>query len=134
MVNVALHKSALPIWKCRHEISKLVESNDTVIVIGETGCGKSTQVPQFLVGSKSLLCTRIAITQPRCVSFERRCELGRKVGYSVRFDRKYTARTQITFLTDGMLIREILAEASRFSFRFLARLGSFQIIVGRQGS
>jgi HrpA-like RNA helicase len=119
MANVAVHRSSLPIWKCRHEIVRLVQSNDTVIIIGETGCGKSTQVPQFLIDSKSVQCTCIAITQPRrvsaCslarrVSFERRSKLGREVGYSVRFDSKYAPRTKIKFLTDGMLLSEILAD------------------------
>jgi HrpA-like RNA helicase len=119
MENVVAHRSSLPIWKCRQQIVSLIESNDTVIIIGETGCGKSTQVPQFLVDSRRFQPGAIAITQPRRVSacslarrvaFERRGDVGREVGYNVRFDNKSNPRTRIKYLTDGMLLREILTD------------------------
>lgn len=119
MKNVVTHRSSLPIWKCRKQIVDLVLKHDTVIIIGETGCGKSTQVPQFLVDSKEFANGAVAITQPRRVSacslarrvaFERRGDVGREVGYNVRFDNKSSAKTRIKYVTDGMLLREILAD------------------------
>lgn len=127
-MNVVVHRSSLPIWKCRHEIVKLIEDHETVIIIGETGCGKSTQVPQFIVDSRLLESGCVAITQPRRVSacslarrvaFERRVEVGREVGYSVRFDNQSSPRTKIKFLTDGMLLREILADPTLSTYSII---------------
>ncbi|KFP34349.1 Putative ATP-dependent RNA helicase DHX33, partial [Colius striatus] len=87
--------------------------------IGETGSGKTTQVPQYLyeagVGRQGI----IAVTQPRRVaaialatrvSDEKKTELGKLVGYSVRFDDLTSDETRIKFLTDGMLLREALGD------------------------
>jgi HrpA-like RNA helicase len=129
MTDVVVHRSSLPIWKCRHEILRLIQENDTVIVVGETGCGKSTQVPQFIVDSHIVDSGCVAITQPRRVSacslarrvaFERRGAVGREVGYSVRFDNQSNPHTKIKFLTDGMLLREILADP---------RLSAYSVVV-----
>jgi HrpA-like RNA helicase len=107
---------------------KLIEDHETVIIIGETGCGKSTQVPQFIVDSRLLESGCVAITQPRRVSacslarrvaFERRVEVGREVGYSVRFDNQSSPRTKIKFLTDGMLLREILADPTLSTYSII---------------
>ena len=118
-MNVYQQRTRLPIWQCRRELVRLVERNKTVIVIGETGCGKSTQVPQFLIDSKSFPEGAIAITQPRRVSalslarrvaYERRGAVGKEVGYSVRFDNCTSKSTRIKYVTDGMLLREILCD------------------------
>lgn len=93
--------------------------NDTVIVIGETGSGKTTQIPQFL--HQAGLSDRgvIAITQPRRVAAitissrvakEMNCQLGALVGYTVRFEDHTSKNTKIKFVTDGSLLREALSD------------------------
>ncbi|KAH8157459.1 hypothetical protein CIB48_g10788 [Xylaria polymorpha] len=130
-------RKALPIWAYRDEIkASLRGDNDVLLVVGETGSGKSTQTPQFLC--EESWCTRkkvrvktdivgiggmIAITQPRRVAAttlagrvarEMGTPLGAagegSVGYSVRFDHKVPKGAKIKFLTEGMLLQELLRD------------------------
>lgn len=98
-----------------------MQENDTLIVLGETGSGKTTQVPQFLLESGIVGTGMIAVTQPRKVaaislanrvSAEQGTSLGSTVGYAVRFDEKAGPDTRIKYLTDGMLVRELLSDPS----------------------
>ncbi|GFF71486.1 probable ATP-dependent RNA helicase prh1 [Aspergillus lentulus] len=134
----------LPIFPHGDEIRQKLRANDVMLLVGETGSGKSTQIPQFLVderwcrptkatvtqddGSKKELTVGgcIAITQPRrvaAISLARRVaeEMGTplgssspasKVGYSVRFDTSTSPSTRIKFLTEGMLLQEMLHDPS----------------------
>lgn len=116
-------RKALPIWPKAEEIKASLKKNNVLVLTGETGSGKSTQVPQFLLDEK--WCTKcIAITQPRrvaAISLARRVadEMGSymgsqspmaKVGYSVRFDNATGPNTKIKFLTEGMLLQEMLRD------------------------
>ena len=117
-------RKALPIWSHAAEIKEgLRGSKDVMLLVGETGSGKSTQVPQFLLDEP--WCKGcIAITQPRrvaAISLARRVaeEMGTllgssspssKVGYSVRFDNSASPNTRIKFLTEGMLLQEMLRD------------------------
>ncbi|SCU83181.1 LAME_0C04258g1_1 [Lachancea meyersii CBS 8951] len=119
--NLLKVRVTLPVFKYKDAILEHLDLNQVVILIGETGSGKSTQIPQFLLeklaldhGSK-----RIAVTQPRRVAAinlatrvaqEYGCRLGDRVGYSVRFDNKSNVRTKLKYLTDGMLLREIMLD------------------------
>lgn len=98
---------------------KHIQQNDTLIIIGETGCGKTTQIPQFLCQSGYGDRGIIAITQPRRVAAitiatrvakEMKTQVGDLVGYTVRFDDKTTKNTKIKFITDGFLLREALTD------------------------
>ncbi|KAF4512806.1 hypothetical protein G6O67_000144 [Ophiocordyceps sinensis] len=125
----ALHKPAalLPIAKHRESLLYAIETNPVTIVIGQTGSGKTTQIPQFL--ERAGWCADgkiIGITQPRRVAAttvalrvadEAGCEIGREVGYSIRFEHVTSPATRIKFLTDGLLIREALVDPllSRYS-------------------
>ncbi|KAL2021141.1 hypothetical protein VTK56DRAFT_7447 [Thermocarpiscus australiensis] len=125
----ALHKPAalLPIAKHRDSLLYLVETHPVTIVVGQTGSGKSTQIPQFL--EQAGWCADgkiIGVTQPRRVAAttvairvaeEFGCEVGKEVGYSIRFEDVTSANTRIKFLTDGLLIREALVDPllSRYS-------------------
>lgn len=121
-------RKSLPIWAHQDEIrASLRGDKDVLILVGETGSGKSTQVPQFLLGESWLgdnNKSMIAITQPRrvaAISLARRVaeEMGTplgasspasKVGYSVRFDVSTSPSTRIKFLTEGMLLQELLRD------------------------
>ena len=91
----------------------------TQVVIGETGSGKTTQIPQLLLDAGLAGDSAIAVTQPRRVAavsvarrvaFERDAVLGREVGYTVRFEDCSCAETRLKFLTDGCLLREMLTD------------------------
>ncbi|MEQ2190545.1 hypothetical protein XENOCAPTIV_030112 [Xenoophorus captivus] len=103
----------LPIFQYRDRIVELVRLHPVVVVAGDTGCGKSTQVPQYLIsaGFSHIACTqprRIAcISLAKRVSFESLNQYGSKVGYQIRFETSRTAATKLLFLTEGLLLRQI---------------------------
>jgi len=103
----------LPIHNYKDEILSAIKENPVVIITAETGAGKSTQVPKFLMEEGY----RVVITQPRkisCttlalrVSEEIGCQIGTRVGYRTAYERKCNNDTEILFCTDGLqLVREI---------------------------
>ncbi|AAS52207.1 ADR287Cp [Eremothecium gossypii ATCC 10895] len=119
----------LPVYAYRDELLKAVRDHQVLIVVGETGSGKTTQLPQYLVedgytqdGKLLIACTqprRVAATSVASrVADEMGVLLGREVGYQIRFDDRTTADvTLLKYMTDGMLLREFLAdpELSRYS-------------------
>ncbi|KAF0292031.1 putative ATP-dependent RNA helicase DHX34 [Amphibalanus amphitrite] len=104
----------LPIYQHREEILSAVRDNPVVIVAGDTGCGKSTQLPQYLLqaGYNSIACTqprRIAcIALCQRVSHETLQQYGDQIGYQIRFEKRRTARTRVVFLTEGLLLRQVI--------------------------
>ena len=113
-------RSKLPIFALRSHILYLLENNQVLVIVGETGCGKSSQIPQYLLETGYNVNGKlIGITQPRRIAAvslaarvaeERNCALGSEVGYSIRFDDCTSSNTKIKFLTDGLLIREMLGD------------------------
>ena len=112
-------RRSLPIAKMRTELLYLVEKYQTVIIVGSTGCGKTTQIPQYLyeagwaAGPRCIVCTQprrvAAITIANRVADEMGVACGTQVGYCVRFGPCYDeARTKIKFVTDGLLVREMM--------------------------
>ncbi|XP_031744535.1 ATP-dependent RNA helicase DEAH13 isoform X3 [Cucumis sativus] len=112
----------LPIVMMEQEIMEAINENPIVIICGETGCGKTTQVPQFLYeagfGSSQSSHQRgaIGVTQPRRVAvlatakrvaYELGVRLGKEVGFQVRYDKKIGDTSSIKFMTDGILLREV---------------------------
>ncbi|KAJ4441063.1 hypothetical protein ANN_10913 [Periplaneta americana] len=102
----------LPVTQYRDQIVTAVKNERVVIIAGDTGCGKSTQVPQYLLkaGYKKIACTqprRIAcISLSKRVAFETLNEYGSEVGYQIRFERRKTQHTRIVFITEGLLLRQ----------------------------
>ncbi len=109
-------QSDLPIAEKEQEVLDLLRQNQVIIVAGETGCGKTTQLPKLCLkaglGARGL----IAHTQPRRVaatSVARRIAeeldtpLGGLVGYSIRFNKQQSESTRIKLMTDGVLLSEI---------------------------
>lgn len=117
-----LNRQNLPIHQCRNKLMRIIRENRVVIVVGETGSGKTTQLTQYLYdegfGHNGMM---IGCTQPRrvaAVSVARRvaeefgCDLGREVGYSIRFEDCTTPEvTRIKYMTDAFLLREILSDS-----------------------
>lgn len=112
-------RQTFPVYQNKEEIMKYFRENRVAILIGETGSGKSTQIPQFLLDD--LYASRskgaVAVTQPRRVAAinlatrvaqEYGCNVGEQVGYSVRFDNATSSKTRLKYLTDGMLLRELM--------------------------
>lgn len=113
-------RQSLPAWQKRDEILKLVNQHQIVLVTGETGSGKSTQVVQFILdelidktrGSEA----QIICTQPRRISAmglaqrvadERTVNIGSEIGYIIRGESKVTSTTNVKFVTAGVLLRMI---------------------------
>ena len=134
-------RKGLPIWPHADDIRQGLRAKDVTLLVGETGSGKSTQVPQFLIDEpwcrpQSIRLAEsgtsvkfnvggcIAISEPRrvaAITLARRVaeEMGTplgssspasKVGYSVRFDNSTSPSTRIKFLTEGMLLQEMLRD------------------------
>uniref|UniRef100_UPI00398E8330 ATP-dependent RNA helicase DHX33 isoform X1 n=2 Tax=Pristiophorus japonicus TaxID=55135 RepID=UPI00398E8330 len=112
-------RRGLPIYRVRGKLIGQLRQLDTAIIIGETGSGKTTQIPQYLYEASIGRQGVIAITQPRRVaaislaarvSEEKNTELGTLIGYTVRFEDLTSAESKIKFLTDGMLLREAMGD------------------------
>ena len=106
-------RKSLPVWSSKNTILDLVEKNRIVIIQGETGSGKTTQIPQFLLEAGyygGIVCTQprrvAAMSIAKRVSQEMEVELGKQVGYTVRFDDKTSPDTLIKYATDGLLLKE----------------------------
>ncbi len=106
----------LPITARRDELLEVIRDHQVVIVAGETGSGKSTQIPKLCLEAGRGVEGVIGHTQPRRVAArtiaeriaeELGSEIGETVGYSVRFTDNISERTQIRVMTDGILLAEI---------------------------
>ena len=106
----------LPIWEKREEIARAIHDHPVTIVCGETGSGKTTQIPKICLAMGRGRTKRIGHTQPRRIAAravaERIAEelgtpLGKDVGYKVRFTDKTTPGAAIKVMTDGILLAEI---------------------------
>lgn len=120
---IKLQREGLPVTKARKELVSAIAANQVVVVVGETGSGKTTQIPQFLLeeGYSKVACTQprrlAAISVAERVAVEMNVRCGHKVGYCVRFDDKRSQHTEIEFLTDGMMLKEIMREADLASYQ-----------------
>jgi HrpA-like RNA helicase len=119
----------LPVFTQRKEIIGAIVQSRVVILVGETGSGKTTQLPQFLLEERNILGSKqaIAVTQPRRVAAvsiatrvaaERKCDgqVGHEVGYTIRFDDCTRKQTRLKYVTDGMLLREAMVDRSLLKY------------------
>ncbi|XP_028968746.1 ATP-dependent RNA helicase DHX8 [Galendromus occidentalis] len=118
-MTILEQRQSLPIYKLKDELVKAVMDNQILIVIGETGSGKTTQMTQYLAEAGFTTRGKIGCTQPRRVaamsvakrvSEEFGCRLGQEVGYTIRFEDCTSPETQIKYMTEGMLLRECLID------------------------
>ncbi|OIW03527.1 hypothetical protein TanjilG_31040 [Lupinus angustifolius] len=118
-LSIQEQRQSLPIYKLKKELTQAVRDNQVLVVIGETGSGKTTQVTQYLAEAGYTTRGKIGCTQPRRVAAmsvakrvaeEFGCRLGEEVGYAIRFEDCTGPDTVIKYMTDGMLLREILVD------------------------
>jgi len=118
-MSIKEQRESLPIYKLKDELIRAMMDNQVLVVIGETGSGKTTQITQYM--AECGLTTRgiVGCTQPRRVAAmsvakrvaeEFGCRLGQEVGYCIRFEDMTTPETVIKYMTDGMLLRECLMD------------------------
>nr|CAI5831774.1 unnamed protein product [Callosobruchus analis] len=115
--SVQTQRQRLPIFNSRNHILYALEKYQTLVLVGETGCGKSTQIPQYMIEAEWP--AQIGICEPRrvaAISLASRVAdetgtlvQGDMVGYSVRFDT-CTNKPKIKFMTEGILLREIMSD------------------------
>ncbi|CCD63139.1 RNA helicase [Caenorhabditis elegans] len=118
-------RSQLPVWEYKEKFMELLRNNQCITLVGETGSGKTTQIPQWAVefmkqqqqGQPPGQARLVACTQPRRVAAmsvatrvaeEMDVVLGQEVGYSIRFEDCISERTVLKYCTDGMLLREAM--------------------------
>lgn len=118
-LSIKEQRESLPVYAFRTQLIQAVHDNQIMIVVGETGSGKTTQLTQYFAEAGFANDGIVGCTQPRRVaamsvakrvSEEVGCKLGEEVGYNVRFDDCTSPATKIKYLTDGMLQREILMD------------------------
>ncbi|PIN04974.1 ATP-dependent RNA helicase A [Handroanthus impetiginosus] len=114
---------SLPAYKERDAILSAISQNQVVIISGETGCGKTTQIPQFILESEidsmhgatcNIICTQprriSAISVSERIATERGEKLGETVGYKVRLEGMKGRETHLLFCTTGILLRRLLVD------------------------
>src|SRR3974390_2922742 len=108
---------ALPIYEIERDIIARLEADRRLILSAPTGSGKSTQVPQMLLRHGLLGEGQVVILQPRRlaarllaarVAQELGVKLGDEVGYQIRFENCTSAKTKIRFVTEGVLLRQMI--------------------------
>lgn len=127
-LSIIEQRQSLPIFKLRDQLVKAVTDNQILIVIGETGSGKTTQITQYLAENGFATTGRIGCTQPRRVAAmsvakrvaeEFGCRLGQEVGYTIRFEDCTSEETVIKYMTEGMLLRECLIDPDMLNYSCL---------------
>ncbi|KAG5439636.1 hypothetical protein PCK2_000770 [Pneumocystis canis] len=126
--NILKKRQQLPVHAQRDEFLKMFHSSQTLIFVGETGSGKTTQIPQFVLyddlphlNGKQVACTQprrvAAMSVAKRVADEMDVVLGEQVGYSIRFEDCTSHKTILKYMTDGMLLREAMNDhlLSRYS-------------------
>ncbi|XP_060884393.1 ATP-dependent RNA helicase DHX8-like [Labrus mixtus] len=118
-MSILQQRESLPIFKLKEQLVQAVNDNQILIVVGETGSGKTTQITQYLAEAGYTARGKIGCTQPRRVaamsvakrvSEEYGCRLGQEVGYTIRFEDCTCTETVIKYMTHGMLQRECLID------------------------
>ncbi|KAL6186353.1 hypothetical protein ACLB2K_042473 [Fragaria x ananassa] len=126
--TLAQQRQYLPIYSVRDELFQVIRENQVIVVVGETGSGKTTQLTQYLHEDGYTVGGIVGCTQPRRVaamsvakrvSEEMETELGDKVGYAIRFEDVTGPNTIIKYMTDGVLLRETLRDSDLDKYRIV---------------
>ena len=124
--KIEAQRKSLPVYSCRDELLRLIEENQIIIVVGETGSGKTTQLTQYIyeeVGDTKIACTQprrvAAMSVAQRVAYEMGVVLGQEVGYAIRFEDNTSKRTKIKYMTDGILLRESLSDPDLDEYSYI---------------
>lgn len=119
-------RKSLPVYQFREQFLDALKEQQIIIVVGETGSGKTTQLPQYLhEAGYTKRGMKVGCTQPRRVAAmsvaarvaeEMQVRLGQEVGYTIRFEDKTSDKTIIKYMTDGMLLHEFLTDPELSSY------------------
>ncbi|KAM6967689.1 pre-mRNA-splicing factor ATP-dependent RNA helicase DHX16 [Aplochiton taeniatus] len=119
-------RRSLPVFPYREDLLAAIKEHQILVIEGETGSGKTTQIPQYLMedgynqGGLKIGCTQprrvAAMSVAARVAQEVGAKLGNEVGYSIRFEDCTSERTVLKYMTDGMLLREFLTEPDLASY------------------
>ncbi|UXI21407.1 hypothetical protein NH340_JMT07350 [Sarcoptes scabiei] len=126
-ISIEETRRSLPIYPFKDDLIAAIKDHQVLIIEGETGSGKTTQVPQYLIeagftedGTKKIGCTQprrvAAMSVAARVADEMNTKLGSLVGYSIRFEDCTSEKTILKYMTDGMLLREFLGEPDLASY------------------
>uniref|UniRef100_A0A915D1S2 RNA helicase n=1 Tax=Ditylenchus dipsaci TaxID=166011 RepID=A0A915D1S2_9BILA len=117
--TIKQQREYLPVFAVRQKILSVIRENSVIVIVGETGSGKTTQLTQYLMEDGYGKKLTIGCTQPRRVaamsvakrvSEEMGVPLGQEVGYAIRFEDCTSENTVIKYMTDGILLRECLGD------------------------
>ena len=127
--SIEKQRKGLPMYAYRDPLLEAIKEYQVMIVVAETGSGKTTQIPQYLheagftKGGLKVGCTQprrvAAMSVATRVAEEMGTRVGREVGYSIRFEDNTSPKTVVKYMTDGMLLRELLAEPDLSSYTAL---------------
>lgn len=119
-------RKSLPIYQYRDDLLAAIDEYQVLIIVGETGSGKTTQLPQYLYehgftkDGKKIGCTQprrvAAMSVAARVAEEMGVMMGQEVGYSIRFEDCTSDKTCVKYMTDGMLLREFMTEPDLASY------------------
>lgn len=119
-------RKSLPIYQYRDSLLAAIDEYQVLVIVGETGSGKTTQLPQYLYehgfteGGKKIGCTQprrvAAMSVAARVAEEMGVHMGQEVGYSIRFEDCTSEKTAVKYMTDGMLLREFMTEPDLASY------------------
>uniref|UniRef100_A0A1J3J5K1 RNA helicase n=1 Tax=Noccaea caerulescens TaxID=107243 RepID=A0A1J3J5K1_NOCCA len=125
-------REKLPAFKMKEGFLNSVSKNQVLVVSGETGCGKTTQLPQFILEEEisslrgadcNIICTQprriSAISVASRISAERGESLGESVGYQIRLESKRSDQTRLLFCTTGVLLRRLIEDPNLTSISHL---------------
>jgi pre-mRNA-splicing factor ATP-dependent RNA helicase DHX15/PRP43 len=128
LVCLLVGRKTLPVFAQRSVFLETLAKHQVLVLVGETGSGKTTQIPQFCVDGGYAHSRMVACTQPRRVAAmsvatrvadEMDVKLGSVVGYTIRFDDQTNDSTLLKYMTDGMLLREAMTDRNLTKYQVI---------------